>query len=80
MSQAKNVAVIDRHMVIGAPAGPVGLEVKSLLYSSTLRPKVSNWVVGLGGRDVTRDDFKYIFERAAAPEVQTRVELVGVYE
>ena len=80
LAGAKNVAVIDRHMVMGAPAGPVGLEVKSLLYSSPLRPKVSNWVLGLGGRDVTRDDFKYIFERAASPEVQTRVELVGVYE
>jgi pyruvate ferredoxin oxidoreductase alpha subunit len=80
LAKAKNVAVIDRHMVMGAPAGPVGLEVKSLLYSSPLRPKVSNWVLGLGGRDVTRDDFKYIFERAASPEVQTRVELVGVLE
>jgi pyruvate ferredoxin oxidoreductase alpha subunit len=80
LAGAKNVAVIDRHMVMGAPAGPVGLEVKSLLYSSPLRPNVSNWVLGLGGRDVTRDDFKYRFERAAAPEVQTRVEIVGVYE
>jgi pyruvate ferredoxin oxidoreductase alpha subunit len=80
LSGAKNVAVIDRHMVMGCPSGPVGLEVKALLYSSPLSPKVSNYVVGLGGRDVTREDFKYIFERAAASEIQTRVELVGVFE
>jgi pyruvate ferredoxin oxidoreductase alpha subunit len=80
LAGAKNVAVIDRAMILGSPSGPVGLEVKSLLYGSKLRPKASNWILGLGGRDVTRDDFKYIFERAASDELQTRAEIVGVYE
>ncbi|MDR1657083.1 MAG: pyruvate ferredoxin oxidoreductase [Deltaproteobacteria bacterium] len=80
LGKAKNVAVIDRHMVLGSPSGPLGLEIKSLLYSSPLRPKVTNFQLGLGGRDVTRDDFKYIFDRAASDEAQARCELVGVYE
>ena len=80
LGKAKNVAVLDRHVILGCPSGPVGLEVKSLLYNAPSRPNVSNWILGLGGRDVTRDDFKYIFERAASPEVQSRVEIVGVLE
>jgi pyruvate ferredoxin oxidoreductase alpha subunit len=80
LGQAKNVAVLDRHVVLGCPSGPLGLEVKSLLYTSPIKPKVTNWTVGLGGRDVTRDDFKYIFERAASGEAQTRLEMVGVFE
>jgi pyruvate ferredoxin oxidoreductase alpha subunit len=79
---AKNVAVIDRHIVMGAPDGPVSLEIKSLLYNASQRPKVTNFVLGLGGRDVTRDDFKYIVKRAQelSGSVQNRFELVGVWE
>ena len=80
IGNAKNVAILDRHMVLGCPSGPVGLEVKSLLYNSPIRPKATNWILGLGGRDVTRDDSKYIYERAASSEIQNRAELVGVSE
>ncbi|MDR3204606.1 MAG: pyruvate ferredoxin oxidoreductase [Deltaproteobacteria bacterium] len=75
----KNVAVIDRHMIMGYPGGPVGVEVKSLLYDiAETKPNVSNFILGLGGRDVTRDSFKYIFERAAATTAGRKFELVGV--
>jgi pyruvate ferredoxin oxidoreductase alpha subunit len=79
---AKNVAVIDRHMIMGAPDGPVSLEVKSLLFNANPRPKVSNFILGLGGRDVTRDDFKYITKRAKelSGSPQNRYELVGVWQ
>ncbi|MDR1295916.1 MAG: pyruvate ferredoxin oxidoreductase [Deltaproteobacteria bacterium] len=80
IAHAKNVAVVDRHMVLGCSSGPVGLEVRSLVYTSKLRPVITNFVLGLGGRDVTRDNFKHIYDRASSGEVQTRYELVGVYE
>jgi pyruvate ferredoxin oxidoreductase alpha subunit len=80
LSKAKNLAVIDRHAVLGSSSGPVGLEVKSLLLNSPVKPNTSNYILGLGGRDVTRDDFKYIFEKASSGQVQTRCEFVGVYE
>ncbi|MDR0622372.1 MAG: pyruvate ferredoxin oxidoreductase [Deltaproteobacteria bacterium] len=80
LSKAKHLAIIDRHAILGCSSGPVGLEVKSLLYNSNLKPNASNYIVGLGGRDVTRDDFKYIFEKASSGQVQTRCEFVGVYE
>jgi pyruvate ferredoxin oxidoreductase alpha subunit len=79
---AKNLAVIDRHMVLGVPDGPVALEVKSFLYADEVRPNISNYVLGLGGRDVTRDDFWHITERAKQPGAgqRPRYELVGVME
>jgi pyruvate ferredoxin oxidoreductase alpha subunit len=80
VSKAKNLGVIDRHMVLGCASGPVGLEIKSLVYTSELKPKISNFILGLGGRDVTRDDFKYIYEKASSGKVQTRSEIVGVLE
>jgi pyruvate ferredoxin oxidoreductase alpha subunit len=80
ISKAKNLAVIDRHMVFGCSSGPVGLEIRSLVYTSKLRPTISNYILGLGGRDVTRENFKYIYERASSGEIQTRFDLVGVYE
>jgi pyruvate ferredoxin oxidoreductase alpha subunit len=76
---AKNVAIVDRHMIMGYPGGPAGVEVKSLLYDlGGAKPNVSNFILGLGGRDVTRDNFKYIFDRASVPAEGTRYELVGV--
>jgi pyruvate ferredoxin oxidoreductase alpha subunit len=82
LAPAKNLAVIDRHLSLGADFGPVALEVKSLLFDSPRRPNVSSFILGLGGRDVTRDDFKYITKRAkefkGSPEA--RYELVGVWE
>ncbi|MDR2459996.1 MAG: pyruvate ferredoxin oxidoreductase [Deltaproteobacteria bacterium] len=79
---AKNLAVIDRAISMGVPDAPVALEVKSLLYNEKVRPFISNYVVGLGGRDVTRDDFKYISGRAEefSTSPQTQYELVGVLE
>jgi pyruvate ferredoxin oxidoreductase alpha subunit len=79
---AKTVAVVDRHMVMGVPEGPVGLEVKSMLYNIPNAPKVANFLLGLGGRDVRRTDFKYIVERAGVlvKEGRNRCEIVGVYE
>ncbi|MDR2200365.1 MAG: pyruvate ferredoxin oxidoreductase [Deltaproteobacteria bacterium] len=80
--KAKNVAVIDRHIMMGAPVGPVGAEVFSILYNANPRPKVKNFVLGLGGRDVTRDDFHLIVEKAKSAPAQDieRYELVGVWE
>jgi pyruvate ferredoxin oxidoreductase alpha subunit len=80
--KAKIVAVVDRHMVMGVPNGPVCLEVKSALYDEPKAPKVFNFVLGLGGRDVRRSDFKTVVDRskALAKVGQKSLEIVGVYE
>ncbi|MDR2826748.1 MAG: pyruvate ferredoxin oxidoreductase [Candidatus Adiutrix intracellularis] len=80
---AKNLAVVDRHISMGFPEGPVGTEVRALMYHEKERPRISNYVLGLGGRDVTRNHFKYIVEQVkslGADKRQGGYEMVGVLE
>jgi pyruvate ferredoxin oxidoreductase alpha subunit len=80
---AKNIAVIDRHMVLGFPEGPVATEIRALMYHEKDRPRMTNFVLGLGGRDVPRNHFKYIVEKVkelGASGRQGHYEIVGVLE
>ena len=54
---AKNLAVVDRAMTLNGVCGPVCGEVKSVLYDRNLHPNVQNYIAGLGGRDVTVQNF-----------------------
>ena len=80
---AKNLAVVDRAMIMGFPEGPVATEIRALMYHEKERPRMTNFVMGLGGRDVARSHFKYIVERVKelGPEGrQGHYEIVGVLE
>jgi len=46
------VAVMDRAEGFSACGGPVFAEVRSALYDSENKPKMINYIYGLGGRDV----------------------------
>jgi pyruvate ferredoxin oxidoreductase alpha subunit len=80
---AKHLAVVDRAMILGFPEGPVATEIRALMYHEKNRPRMSSFIVGLGGRDVPRDHFKYIVERVrklGASGRQGHYEMVGVLE
>ncbi len=49
------VVVLDRSISFGH-SGPLAMEVRSALYGIDEAPKVVNFIVGLGGRDVTYKD------------------------
>jgi pyruvate ferredoxin oxidoreductase alpha subunit len=53
----KAIAAIDRCPTPGGVGGPVALELKSVLYGQKPQPKVVEFQVGLGGRDVPVQDF-----------------------
>lgn len=55
---AKAVAVVDRAMALSTRSGPLCLEVKAALYDHGVSPYVQNFIAGLGGRDVTVEDFE----------------------
>lgn len=63
IGKIKALCVFDRALSFGASGGPVGIEIRSVLYQSNKRPKVLNIIGGLSGRDVTKEDFEEIFER-----------------
>lgn len=72
LENAATVAVIDRMMSPGAPGGPVGLELRSLFYDREKRPKIINFVAGLGGREINRRTFKEAVRQARSMKTQKR--------
>lgn len=56
------VAVMDKSEGFSACGGPVFAETRSALYDVVNSPKIVNYVYGLGGRDVTINHIKGIFE------------------
>ncbi len=80
---AKIIAVIDRHLSLGAHGGPVCLEVRAALYDLPERLRIFGFVLGLGGRDVTVADFLEIVDRAehyAAAGQPEEYSLIGLRE
>lgn len=65
---AKNLVLLDRvtSFAGGEVSGPVALEIKSALFDNGLLPKVGNFLVGLGGRDVTQQNFEEMVERVTS--------------
>ncbi|MCW1296860.1 MAG: pyruvate ferredoxin oxidoreductase [Candidatus Parvarchaeota archaeon] len=67
-SGVKAIAVIDRAFSYGH-AGVLYNEVKSALYDLKERPKISNFVIGLGGRDVRKEDIEFSIKNADKNEI-----------
>jgi pyruvate ferredoxin oxidoreductase alpha subunit len=66
IENTKKLIVTDRAVSFGGPGGPVFSEIKSALYADTRRPFIYNYIIGLGGRDVTVHDFTGMFEKVLA--------------
>lgn len=62
LSKAKVIGVLDRADSYSSFGGPVFTEVCSALFNTDARPKVLNYIYGLGGRDINMKDLKSIYE------------------
>jgi pyruvate ferredoxin oxidoreductase alpha subunit len=62
LSKLKALAVLDRSDTFSTYAGPVFTEITSALYSSNFQLPTSNYIYGLGGRDIGKDDIKKVFD------------------
>ncbi|MCD6383902.1 MAG: pyruvate ferredoxin oxidoreductase [Thermoplasmata archaeon] len=60
---AKIIAVAERAISPGF-GGPVAGEIATAFINEKERPLISDFIIGLGGRDITQKDFKYIAETA----------------
>lgn len=77
----KTLIVTDRAVSFGGPGGPVAGEVRSALYNEPTRPVVVNEIIGLGGRDVTVENFMEMVKKAArAGKKKDAYEFYGVRE
>jgi pyruvate ferredoxin oxidoreductase alpha subunit len=58
----KGVAILDRAVSIGA-TGPLFPEGRSALYDSKEKPKLKNYIYGLGGRDIKPEELKHVYKQ-----------------
>jgi len=65
LKDVKSVAVLDRSCPMGA-MGALFNEVTAAMYTTDSRPIISNYIYGLGGRDLTVEDIKAIYEEQLA--------------
>jgi pyruvate ferredoxin oxidoreductase alpha subunit len=76
---AKTLVVMDRAVSFGGAGGPVATEIKSLLFHDKQRPRIVNFLMGLGGRDMKVEDFSAMAERAGKKKDES-YEYYGVRE
>lgn len=70
LKNVPKVGVIDRALSLGSYA-PLSAEIKAIFFGKTKKPKaISSFVVGLGGRDITKDSIKEIFRLLSKKERQ----------
>jgi pyruvate ferredoxin oxidoreductase alpha subunit len=72
----KGVAILDRAVSIGA-SGPLFPEVRSALYETKDKPKLKNYIYGLGGRDIKPEELKHVYKQLIYNEGET-VNFLGV--
>lgn len=65
LKDKKAVAVLDRSEMFSATGGPLGTEVRSALFSVKSQAEVVNYFYGLGGRDITVEDFEEVYRKLA---------------
>ncbi len=83
MGGVKTLAVLDRAVSFGGAGGPVAGEVRSALYSTKDAPYVASFIAGLGGRDITVDDFIEMVDLAEAMAEKNEIheyKMIGVRE
>ena len=66
LSNACVIGVMDRSDSFGAQGGPLFTEIRSAMFGGETRPKIFNFIYGLGGRDIFPDDIRGAVETLEA--------------
>lgn len=84
VKNVKALSVLDRAFSFGASYGPVYMEIRSALCDVSNPPKMLSFIGGLGGRDLTPENFEYMIQKARdaadGKPVHDGYETVGVRE
>jgi len=62
------VAVLDKSISLGA-AGPLCMDIRHVFQGKEAVPKISGFIAGLGGRSITKDSIRGIFDRLSGEQV-----------
>jgi len=84
LSRLKVIGVLDRAESFSTMGGPLFSETRSALYDSDKKPKISNYIYGLGGRDIFPEDIEKIFleleDIKKTGKIKALINYVGVRE
>jgi pyruvate ferredoxin oxidoreductase alpha subunit len=74
LKNVSNVGILDRNFAMCAPddAAITAHDIKSALYESKNHPRVTDFIAGLGGREISKKEIRKMFELAenkSAPKV-----------
>ena len=67
LSKAKNIAIVEKAVSMGL-GGVLATEIKAVLSDSSA--SVSNFIIGLGGRDITKKDIVNIVDKTVSGPVE----------
>lgn len=84
LKNVKSVAILDRSEMFAGTGGPLGAEVTAAMYRAKSSAEIVNYIYGLGGRDITVEDFENVYtelERMAEThEVRDNFKYIGLRE
>lgn len=79
LSRVKVCGVMDKATALDGVGGPLFTDVRSALYDAKDRPIITDYIYGLGGRDVTLSQIRSVFEDLKAIVASGKVERLCRY-
>ena len=83
LSRLKAAAILDRSESFSGQGGPLAADIKTALYDINDRPKLINYIYGLGGREINPGHIEKVFkelEKVKKNEEVQKVQYLGVRE
>jgi pyruvate ferredoxin oxidoreductase alpha subunit len=80
LSKAKAIAVLDRSDSWSGQGGQVFGEIRSAMYDLPAKPKMINYIYGLGGREIDLPQIRSVFDALKNIEKQPLTQYLGVRE
>lgn len=79
LSGVKAVGILDRSESFSTQGGPVFSEIRSAFYEADKKPLITNYIYGLGGRDINTSDLESVFEELSDISEKNKVDNKVVY-
>lgn len=80
LAPLKAVAIMDRSDSYNTQGGPLFTEIRSAMFDLEKKPKLINYIYGLGGRDIGLEEINAIYTDLANAEKMATVNYLGVRE
>ncbi|MGC8497581.1 MAG: pyruvate synthase subunit PorA [Thermoplasmata archaeon] len=69
LKKVKILAVVDRNISVGF-AGSIYSEISTIMYNEKTRPKIIDFIIGLGGRDIKVENYEEIVNIAKSQKAE----------